>query len=245
MWMPLPWNLSPPPTSGSPGDGHEEVCPRSQDDSVAAGHVANRETESGKETELVPASQSQQHTEDRQNHTLHHPCSGRPLGRGCIQCGQLQLGKCLGRVGAAWDRIRVSLRSESARQVRVVWGCPLPMSRGLVFVDVPPSVGDGWPHPGSWTHLQVQRQLHGPQPLDYQELLWHVPVAHNSASAHLMTTPSGCGGWRVLASQMGDMGTEPTADARNPVGLFQHPPTQARRTVWKTARLSLPQSSQE
>lgn len=154
---------------------------------------------------------------------MHHPCSGRPLGTGCIHCGQLQLGKSLARIGAAWDRIRVSLRSEVSPQVRVVWGCPLPMSRRLVFMDVPPSVGDGWPHPGSWTHLQAQRQLHGPHPPGHQEPLWHFPVAHNSASACLKTTPSECGGWRVLASQVGEMGTEPTADVRNPGGAVSAP----------------------
>lgn len=188
---------------------------------------------------------SQQHTEDRQNHTLHHPCSGRPLGRGRIRCGQLQLGKCLGRVGAAWDRIRVSLRSQVSLVGQSGLGLPLAYVQRAGLRGCPPQCGGWWPHPGSWAHLQVQHQLHGPQPLNHQELLWHFPVAHNSVSACLTTAPSGCGGWRVLASQMGDMGTEPTADARNPVGLFQHPPTQARRTVWKTARLSLPQSSQE
>lgn len=205
----LPWNLSPPPTSGSPGDVHEEGCPRSQDDSVAAGHIANRETESGKEAELVPASQSQQHTEDRQNHTLHHRCSGRPLGRGCIQLGQLQLGKRLGRKGAAWDRTRVSLRSEVSPAGQSGLGLPLAYVQRAGLRGCRPQYGGGWPRPGSWTRRQVQHQFHGPHPLGHQEPLWHFPVAHNSASACLTTTPSGRGGWRVLASQMGEWALSP------------------------------------
>lgn len=123
--------------------GHKEGCPRSQDDRIAAGHVANRETKAGKEAELVPASQSQQHTADRQNHTLHHPCSGRPLGTGCIRCGQLQLGKSLARTGAAWDRIRVSLRSEVSLAGHSGLGLPIAYVQRTGLRGCPPQCG-GW-----------------------------------------------------------------------------------------------------
>lgn len=143
--------------------GHKEGCPRSQDDRIAAGHVANRETKAGKEAELVPASQSQQHIADRQNHTLHHPCSGRPLGTGCIRCGQLQLGKSLARTGAAWDRIRVSLRSEvslAGHSGAAHCLCPEDWSSWMSA----PVWGMGGLTQAPWAHLQA----------------WHQPPTHRA-----------------------------------------------------------------
>lgn len=235
-----PWSLTPAPISGSPGGGCEERYPRS------LVTLQTGKLRLGKRQALSQPLRVNGTLRTGRIHTLGHPCPGSPPGRGCIQRRQLQLGKCPGRTGAAWDRIRVSLRSDVSLAAQSwVWVCPLPVSRGLVFMDVPHGMGYGWPHPGSWTPLRVQQQLPGPQPMPKRlsskspthwttgELLWHFPVTHSPASACLATTPGGCGGWRVLASQMGRMDT-PAHSWCEEAGRAptQHPPTQTRRTVW-------------
>lgn len=71
-------------------------------------------------------------------------------------------------------------------------------------MDVAPSMGEGGSSPRLLDTPASAASVPRPHPLGHQEPAWHFPVAHNSASACLTTTPSGRGGWRVLASQMGN-----------------------------------------
>ena len=50
--------------------------------SQVSGHIANRETEAGKEAGLVPASQSQRHIEDRQDPYTGSPLPWKPTRKG-------------------------------------------------------------------------------------------------------------------------------------------------------------------